>query len=59
MIDKFQRGEKGEGWGTTITENKGSWSRIPDGTGAWKMTATLTQGAANSTDGTADDAVVQ
>lgn len=58
-IDQFQRGEKGEGWGVTITDNKGSWSRIPDGTGQWKATATFTPGKANSTDGTDDPDVKQ
>ena len=55
-LDYFQRGEKGEkGWGnTSLDNNSGSWSRIPDGTGAWKKTDTLTPGAANAADGTAD-----
>lgn len=49
-IDTFQRGEKGTGWGETIDNNKGSWSRIPDGTGKFMMTPAVTGGAAN--DGT-------
>lgn len=53
-LDKFQRGEKGKGWGETIDNNKGSWSRIPDGSGAFKMTAEVTQGKANSKDGVVD-----
>ena len=60
-IDQFQRGEKGSDgkWGASLTDNKGSWSRIPDGTGKWKTTATATPGAANSTDGTDDNDVKQ
>lgn len=59
-VDKFQRGEKGTEWGgTSLGAVKGSWSRIPDGTGAWKLTATFTPGAANSTDGTDDATVTQ
>ncbi len=60
-IDQFQRGEKmdsGE-WGASLGNNKGSWSRIPDGTGKWMATATFTPGAANSTDGTEDPDVKQ
>ena len=60
-IDQFQRGEKGDDgtWGASLANNKGSWSRIPDGTGKWKMTATFTPGEANSTDGTDDPDVKQ
>lgn len=59
-IDTFQRGDKGSGWGSgSLASVKGSWSRIPDGTGAWKLTATSTPGAANSTDGEADATVIQ
>ena len=60
-IDQFQRGEKGDDgtWGASLSNNKGSWSRIPDGTGKWKMTATFTPGEANSTDGTDDPDVKQ
>lgn len=58
-IDQFQRGEKGEGWGASIDNNKGSWSRIPDGTGKWMMTATFTPGAKNSAEGTEDPNVIQ
>ena len=60
-IDQFQRGEKmdsGE-WGASLTNNKGSWSRIPDGTGRWMTTATITQGEKNSTEGTEDPDVKQ
>ena len=55
LIDKFQRGETP--WGDKIADNTGSWSRIPDGTGAWKITATITPGAANSTSGEDDPLV--
>ena len=60
-IDTFQRGEKmdtGE-WGASLANNKGSWSRIPDGTGKWMITETFTPGAANSTAGTDDPDVKQ
>ena len=60
-IDQFQRGEKGNDgkWGASLANNNGSWSRIPDGTGSWKITATFTPGEANSTDGTDDPDVKQ
>ena len=58
-IDQFQRGEKGEGWGGSLPNNKGSWSRVPDGTGKWMITATFTPGEKNSTDGTEDPDVIQ
>lgn len=58
IIDTFQRGDEPTGeakWGdVTLTTNNGSWSRIPDGTGAWKMTATMTPGAVNATEGVDD-----
>ncbi|MBO5580973.1 MAG: lamin tail domain-containing protein [Bacteroidales bacterium] len=60
-IDQFQRGEKmdtGE-WGASLSNNKGSWSRIPDGTGKWMITESFTPGAANSTAGTDDPDVKQ
>lgn len=58
-LDTFQRGEKGNGWGETITENKGSWSRIPDGTGRFMMTPTATPNSLNNAEGaTEDDALV-
>jgi len=62
-IDTFQRGTPSEGmaWGdeklTAIAEGT-SWSRIPDGTGAWKL-ADATVGAKNATTGTDDKTVVQ
>lgn len=58
-LDTFQRGDKGEGWGETITENTGSWSRIPDGTGAFKMTPNATPGAANNEEDATDDELVK
>ena len=58
-IDTFQRGEKGDAWGASLPNNKGSWSRIPDGTGKWMMTETFTPGAANSTSGEEDPDLVQ
>ena len=60
-IDQFQRGEKGDdgSWGASLDNNKGSWSRIPNGTGKWMMTAVFTPGEANSTDGTEDPDVRQ
>ena len=60
-IDYFQRGEKmdsGE-WGASLSNNKGSWSRIPEGTGKWMQTEKITVGAANSTDGKEDPDVKQ
>ena len=59
-LDKFQRGEEGSGWGTVkLSEVTGSWSRVPDGTGKFQITAAPTPGAANSTDAAADDTVIQ
>lgn len=60
-IDQFQRGEKGDDgkWGASLDNNKGSWSRIPDGTGKWMKTAAFTPGEANSTDGEEDPDVKQ
>ena len=60
-IDYFQRGEKmdsGE-WGASLPNNKGSWSRIPDGSGKWMQTDTFTPGTANSTSGNEDSDVKQ
>ena len=60
-IDQFQRGEKGSDgkWGASLSDNKGSWSRVPDGTGKWMTTATKTPGEKNSTDGKEDADVKQ
>ena len=60
-IDFFQRGEKmdsGE-WGASLPNNKGSWSRIPDGSGKWMQTDAFTPGKANSTSGNEDTDVKQ
>ena len=59
-LDTFQRGEKGSAWGDQgLDNNKGSWSRIPDGTGAFMITPNGTPGAANNGEGaTADPALV-
>ena len=59
-LDTFQRGEKGSAWGDQgLDNNKGSWSRIPDGTGAFMITPTATPGAANNGEGaTADPTLV-
>lgn len=60
-IDFFQRGEimaSGE-WGASLSNNNGSWSRIPDGSGQWKKTATKTPGATNSTVGEDDPDIKQ
>ena len=59
LLDKFQRGEEGAGWGSqSLAKVTGSWSRVPDGTGTWKITEP-TVGAKNATTGTDDDTVVQ
>ncbi len=60
VIDTFQRGEEGTGWGNTSLEAvTGSWSRVPDGSGKFKITDTPTPNAANSTTGTDDPTIVQ
>ena len=46
-------------WGASLSNNKGSWSRIPDGTGKWMQTEKFTPGEANSTAGTEDPDVKQ
>ncbi|MBR1462918.1 MAG: lamin tail domain-containing protein [Prevotella sp.] len=59
VIDKFQRGEKADGWGNQSLANvKVSWGRVPDGTGKWMQTDP-TPGAPNAKSGTEDDTVVQ
>ena len=57
-LDTFQRGEKGEGaWGDQgLDNNKGSWSRVPDGTGYFQITPNATPGAANNGEGASIDA---
>lgn len=55
-LDTFQRGEKGSEWGAQgLDNNKGSWSRVPDGTGAFMMTPTATPGTANNGEGATAD----
>lgn len=55
-LDTFQRGEKGNGWGDQgLDNNTGSWSRIPDGSGAFMITPTATPGAANNGEGATAD----
>lgn len=59
VIDKFQRGEKADGWGNQSLANvKVAWGRVPDGTGRW-MQVDPTPNAKNATTGTEDDTVVQ
>ena len=59
-IDTFQRGDKGSAWGDQgLDNNKGSWSRIPDGTGKFMITPTVTQGAANSDAEAVEDPMVK
>ena len=59
LIDKFQRGEKGDAWGNqSLSNNKKTWSRCPNGTGKF-MIADGTLGQKNPDTGEADDTVVQ
>lgn len=60
-IDQFQRGDKGDDgkWGVSLPDNKGSWSRIPDGSGKWMITTTITVGELNAKEGTEDTNVKQ
>lgn len=59
-IDRFQRGEKGDAWGNQgLSNNSGSWSRIPDGTGKFMITAKHSIGSLNASSGTEDPTVVQ
>lgn len=59
LLDKFQRGEEGTGWGNqSLAKVTGSWSRVPDGSGQWKITDP-TCGALNATSGDDDPTVVQ
>ena len=61
-LDTFQRGETPEDgvWGNQkLSENTGSWSRVPDGTGKWMQTETKTPGEANSASGVEDPDVKQ
>ena len=60
LIDVFQRGEKEDAWGgQSLTNWSGSWSRIPDGTGDFMMTETMTGGELNATEGVEDPAIVK
>ncbi len=55
-LDTFQRGQKGTGWGDeALDNNKGSWSRIPDGTGDWFIVEVITGGKANDETGKKED----
>ena len=55
-LDTFQRGEKGNAWGDQgLDNNKGSWSRVPDGTGYFQITPKATPGAANNGEGATVD----
>lgn len=59
LITKFERGEKLDGWGNqSLTENKQTWSRCPNGTGRY-MIADKTLGTKNPDTGTEDATVVQ
>ncbi len=58
-LDTFQRGEEGTGWGDqSLAKVSGSWSRVPDGSGQWKITDP-TCGELNATSGEDDPTVVQ
>ncbi|MBQ9311374.1 MAG: lamin tail domain-containing protein [Bacteroidales bacterium] len=58
LVDYFQRGDKGDsGWGVSISNYSGSWSRVPDGIGEWQRTDAFTPGEANSTAAADDDYV--
>lgn len=60
LVDKFQRGEKEDGWGnTSLAKVTGSWSRCPNGTGKYMITETTTLGEKNPDTGTEDPTVVQ
>ena len=59
LIDKFQRGEKADGWGNqSLANNKQTWSRCPNGTGKF-MIAPGTLGEKNPDSGEEDPTVVQ
>ena len=60
LIDKFQRGEKEDGWGNqSLAKVTGSWSRCPNGTGKFMITDVTTLGAKNPDTGTEDPTIVQ
>ena len=59
-LDTFQRGEKGSAWGDQgLDNNKGSWSRIPDGTGKFMITPTVTMGKKNDETDAKEDTLVK
>ena len=59
LVTKFERGEKLDGWGNqSLTENKQTWSRCPNGTGKF-MIADKTLGTKNPDTGAEDPTVVQ
>lgn len=60
LVDKFQRGEKEDGWGNqSLAKVTGSWSRCPNGTGKFMITDVTTLGEKNPDTGTEDPTVVQ
>lgn len=55
-IGTFQRGDKGDGWGNQgLDNNKGSWARIPDGTGKLMIVSNPTPGEKNDETGAVED----
>ncbi len=65
LIDRFQRGEKGDKWGDqSLPNNTQTWSRCPDGTGKFMIAdgtidVAHNTGAKNPATGEEDPAVVQ
>ena len=60
LVDKFQRGEKEDGWGNqSLPKVTGSWSRCPNGTGKFMITETTTLGEKNPDTGVEDPTIVQ
>ena len=60
LVDKFQRGEKADGWGNqSLAKVTGSWSRCPNGTGKYMITDVTTLGEKNPDTGTEDATIVQ
>ena len=59
LVNKFQRGEKGDGWGVKLSfDNKKTYSRCPNGTGKF-MIADKTFGTKNPDTGEAAEDLVQ
>lgn len=59
LVDKFQRGEKGDGWGVKLSfDNKKTYSRCPNGTGKF-MIADKTFGTKNPDTGEEAEDLVQ